>query len=117
MIPITFADLEKEIRRLATEAPDNVYISPDEGPCYYNKGICTDGTIGCIFGQAFRNLGISLPLEDDDDGRLPIVCLLKRLAINPSGRDSYFAAVIQNAQDNCCPWGEAVSRADRWVGQ
>lgn len=99
-----------EVRRLAEEFPDNVYVS-DNGPyCYYDDGRCTNGSIGCIFGQAIRNLGLDWDLSDN-------VGILKVFIRNgiPMYRGHLWCRVLQVCQDNGSTWKQAVTRADEEV--
>ena len=53
---VTIKDIIIGIRKRVAESPDNVYHQPMPDTCYYGQGVCADGTIGCIFGQAFKRL-------------------------------------------------------------
>lgn len=54
---VTFRQVCEEVVRLADESPDYVYPSVGGGGCYYSYGDTPDCK-GCIFGQAFQNLGL-----------------------------------------------------------
>ena len=72
--PEQFAkDLAGEIRRLAAENPDYVYVAEPSTKtygnptCYYTA---TDGHDACIFGKALANLGVPLEVLRKFDDRL-----------------------------------------------
>ena len=48
--------LIKAVKELVKESPDNTYDSSG-GQCYYAKGHCKNGSVGCLFGQALRKIG------------------------------------------------------------
>lgn len=88
--------LKTMVRKIAKERPDVKYGMPESGTCSYDEGVCSDGSVGCIFGQAAKLLGEPLygsrEITDyyDDDW-----CLL-----------------VQTYQDKGRSWGEAVRQAD-----
>ena len=46
-------ELVAEVRSIASDRGEVTY--PD-GPCFYDKGECSDGSVGCVFGQALDNI-------------------------------------------------------------
>jgi len=59
MIQKLINKLINTVREFADLRPDNVYkLSNDSIHCQYIAGTCSDGSIGCIFGQAFKELGL-----------------------------------------------------------
>lgn len=117
---ITEIEVETEIRRLAKENPDNIYYR-DSDLCYYTRGNCLNGSVGCIVGQALMNLGVPkglLAKEDQDDETIGAASLLHRLAVKPSGRQNFsdWLVFVQMEQDFGGKWGQAVASADREAG-
>ena len=93
-----------EVRRIASARPN---VTSDTKSCMYESGICSDGSVGCLFGQGFVALGwkpydprvamgLSGVLDTDygDDHRLDWCC------------------DVQDHQDAGVPWAEAVQLAD-----
>ncbi len=104
----TVKDIIQEVRRLAKESPDNKYENIDG--CFYSQGMCTNGSIGCMFGQAFKNLGIKIPDNLDRSG---IVGVLSELKLSEFNDHSMWCLDVQKLQDTRTTWGEAVSTADQ----
>lgn len=106
----TIEDLIQTVRDLASESPDNIYNRPEGmSVCLYNKGICTNGSVGCIFGQAFRKLGI----EVDEDGWIVIV-LITVFGYQSSSQNKW-CSFVQCNQDRQKTWGECIKIADEEV--
>lgn len=107
---ITLRQLVDEVTKLATDCPDNKYIS-DEYPCMYNSGMCTNGSIGCIFGQACKNLGLK-PLEGAG-----ISSNIRKWEGNSSIIDCYepeisWCNIVQKKQDTNWSWSAALAAAN-----
>lgn len=108
-LEVNVPDLISEIRKLASEHPDNVYEKTDGLLCSYSRGTCTDGSRGCIFGQAFKRLGIDIPRKFDDR---TIHGLLDGHNLGSTDELNWCNAV-QLKQDTGWTWSNAVSYADR----
>ncbi len=99
-------DLERlvlEVRKIATERPDVVYL----GNCYYDSGECTDGSVGCLLGQALQ--AIDWPIyERNPQGS--IVYLL----FNEGYTDDrvIWCRDVQTKQDSSREWAGCVKYAD-----
>lgn len=104
---ITGSLLIAQIRELAKKAPNNLYIKPDEkyNTCCYDRGTCTDGSIGCIFGQALRALGLELK------GAATISSVLSDNQIPCSESEKHWCATVQRLQDQGKTWSEALRLA------
>jgi hypothetical protein len=112
---VTFADIEREVRRLAAERPDYKYENPNDYDsifCSYDHG---DGT-GCIMGMAFAALGVQL----EDVGGVAEALSWARpdvlASLTPKQRD--WLSCVQTAQDGYgfdsrMTWSEAVAHADQ----
>ena len=113
------ADVIREVTALANEFPDNRYNKPTEEPpegevatCRYDKGICTNGSVGCIFGQALRKLGYYT------DKVMPILNLLRdELKLSISEEENVWCWRMQKTQDNGNTWVESLRRANIEVAE
>ena len=114
---ITFTDLKQTIEKLAEESPDCTYKNSETCFCSYYKGTCSNGSSGCIVGQACRILGFS---EEDLVGMdrhgafmevAKSVEFKKRFSL--SSKEIDWVSVIQQEQD--CPnsWSKAVLAANQ----
>jgi len=92
-------NVNDKLNELIAASPDFVYPNKCMEGCEYNSGPESqpDKTTGCLFGQVFQGLGITL--EDSDEGSVESVlnqhdiqCLQKW-------------AVYQMLQDAGCFWG------------
>lgn len=119
------SDIIAEVRKIVKERPD-VYYNPD-GMCKYSEGVCSDGSIGCIFGQAFTNLGINAKKFDQypvPEGMLnygknyiPGIDHILRHEFNCEDiLELEWCGTVQNGQDGNLSWKEAVLEADRELG-
>lgn len=105
----TAEDVTSEIIRLATEHPDAVYRAPDAlneytGTCTYTTGTAA-GKSGCLFGQAFANLGVPHDVMLSwDDNNLPIDDVADKLFTDAPVEWVW----VQCAQDSGRPWGHAI---------
>lgn len=100
--------LISEVRRIAAERPD---VTSDTKECMYEAGICSDGSVGCLFGQGFVAMGwkpyrpgvsegLSMVLDEEygDDHRLEWCC------------------DVQDRQDDGTPWAKAIQLSDEDFG-
>jgi hypothetical protein len=111
-IDIPLEDIVKEVKRLVIESPENVYKKPlDDGDnnCSYSKGICTNGAVGCIFGQALKNLGINTSTLDDASS----IYGLYEITSDSDKNLLNWCVSVQSAQDNGKTWGKAVEDANK----
>lgn len=120
------SDIIAEVRKIAKERPD-VYYNPD-GMCKYSSGECSDGSIGCIFGQAFTNLGIDakkfdkypVPHHTSINGSTTYVPSIDHILRNEFNckevLELEWCGTVQNGQDGGLSWKEAVLEADRELG-
>ena len=103
-----------KVRELAFHSPDNVYSVNDEGHCLYNAGTCSDGSIGCIFGQAFKELGLDWGEWGDSN---PVnCCSASQVVEHFDGETSdtmlKWCDCIQKEQDVGKSWRASISLAD-----
>lgn len=106
MKPTTAQVIEK-VKQLAAERPENMYRGVC-GACCYDEGTCTDGSVGCIFGQAFVALGVT---EFPSTGKIRDV-LPKIVSDVPSEDQIDWCRDVQLSQDRQFTWGESVKEAE-----
>ena len=102
--------VEKKLEKLMDENPDFVYSS-GSGQCHYDSGPNSEEPCdGCIFGQAFQQLGVEKKYLSDDEVR----AFLDRTN-SPHSQGvpvDYFPKapdrwkLIQQKQDQGMPWGK-----------
>ena len=110
---VTVADVEREVRLLAKESPNNVYESVSGNGCLYTRGRCSNGSQGCIVGQALCRLGFETHCAEQDTFDVADVStLLECLGI--SGDPTWLQSV-QEWQDAGFPWHRAIARADDFL--
>lgn len=110
MIEVDLAELKAEVIRIAKENPNTVYTSKrDDGECRY---IEEDGTPGCIYGNAFLNLGVPPEVIERHEGYgIDKVLSGKHYwerNDNPLMSEMRALWEVQSEQDVGRPWGEAV---------
>ena len=107
--PLTVATVLATVKRIATDRPNVTYRTFGDGRrCFYNHGQCSDMSVGCIFGQAFRELGIDVVGCEGDN----IADVVSQKQIAGSADDLQMCSDIQNAQDMGHSWGEALKTAE-----
>lgn len=100
-----------KVRQMATERRENRYrVCAANGSCGYEHGICTDETIGCIFGQAFLALGVT-PENMPVGGTICYV--LGHHDVTHDFVELDWCRLVQGNQDRGEPWGSCVGAADR----
>jgi len=105
----TATDIIAEVHRLAEADPGNRYLEAD---CYYTMGACTNGSSGCIMGQALTALGYGEMLAHlDAEAPKGIERALARLGITAERDEIAWLETVQHWQDRGDPWREAVKRA------
>jgi hypothetical protein len=105
--------LVTKVRELATAKPETVYRPAwtDEplptGQCSYLGGTCSDGSVGCLVGQALLAMGFMTGQLRPVD-QLGIVEALEKLhpcELTEEERDKVrWLETVQSAQDNSQPW-------------
>lgn len=104
-------DIVSEIRRLAAKSPGNKYHRT-MAVCLYSKGSCSDGSCGCIIGQALSALGHDTTLLDKGDHAPAANEAVKHFI--PDCRELVldWCCIVQAQQDCGEAWGTAVLKAD-----
>ncbi len=119
---ITVDDVVNEVRSIATERPEFIYLEqPLENEetrsttcSYLSAGLYTDEGEGCIVGQALSKLGIT----DDELRRVENAGAADALiAVGVKGardlRGFHWLNSVQSQQDIGMPWGDAIAWADQ----
>lgn len=102
--------IERAIRELAEQFPDNKYLNPLEScGCLYEEGFCSNGSQGCIVGQAIKHAGFTVPVGADN---MPLGKLLRDTQPNISSDEVSWVRSVQYLQDRKYTWGEAVAITD-----
>lgn len=119
---INVQDLIKTVRQLAQNNPDNTYEEyHDEGKlraCSYTKGECSNGTLGCIMGQAILALDPSYDFADKDQASIyNLIHEQLLLDPRPCNKDSEWLSLVQDSQDDSETWSNAVRIADTSEGE
>ena len=94
---MTIEELIAKVKELISKNPDNMY---PRGTCSYTRGTCSNGTVGCIFGQAFRALGWPLTLTGS------IATVLPKMGISGTPEQIQWCVSVQAKQDSGHPWSE-----------
>jgi len=108
--------LVEKVRELVDAHPDNVYTRPKSSKwgnsgCSNTAGVCTDGSEGCLIGQALKALGF--PVEDFENNGVWSLYNHKHLEpFNVGQREGEWLCRAQARQDGGNTWGEAVKNAD-----
>lgn len=100
------SDIEREVRRLASEHPDAVYVPPaGTSTCSYTEGVCGGGC-GCIVGQAVQALDPTY--FDNHRHQDRTATQLKDIK-----GDMRWCQWVQRYQDGGHSWGTSVKLADK----
>lgn len=110
---LTLRKLIIKVREIVKERPDVKYrgVASKDGHkpnCFYDRGECSDGTVGCIFGQAA--VALSVPIGS-------IQASINKLGIKGTDQERAWCQTVQCCQDRGDIWDVAVSKADEAVGE
>ena len=120
------SELIGKVRALVGKSPKNVYCDFNNG-CFYNKGKCIDGSIGCLIGQALLELGwlniydcllidigtILYNRWDNVKYDSPYIKdILPMLEIICNLTEKNWLATIQMEQDAGWDWADCIKKAD-----
>jgi hypothetical protein len=107
-----------EVYKIVQVRPDVTY-NPGIGGCKYADGICSDNTVGCLFGQALSNLGVDVkrfdkyPMPLNGEGTYtPAIDRILQNEFVGTEQELNWCAKVQEYQDNGCSWGEAIKEVD-----
>lgn len=116
IMKFTFEQLKNEVIRIIEENPNNSY-KPELSDvwvcrCRYTSGTCSDGSCGCLFGQALLAVGITLEqLRYFDSLDLTITRVLIKLEIIFSQSEKDWLGAIQYTQDQGRSWKSCLRYA------
>lgn len=107
--------LARAVRGLANRWPNNRYrIPPGDENCSYTRGNCSNGSRGCIVGQAelraFGRPGSTYQIRAQ--GGIRISAIVGKVAGKPLAAIIGWLEVVQSNQDVGMTWGAAIERAD-----
>ena len=113
---LTVSDLISKVRELAAASPDCRYRSTNgsSSGCCNNRGECTNGTVGCIIGQAAAALGYDW---GDEPSREGVHLFVNRVFRHTPRPQTYWLDLVQGQQDLGKTWGDAVQYADEQVSR
>tara|TARA_R110002110_G_scaffold8326_5_gene41851 strand:- start:2283 stop:2762 length:480 start_codon:yes stop_codon:yes gene_type:complete len=131
---LTVRQVETALRELAEESPDYRYNTSGQAKeCYYDQGIAGEPeSKGCIFGQAFRRLGVIISDVQENvvdlwNGDLAMQAAEQAMTggtpnltegitdaeiVGGNNRVPSTWGNVQHMQDNGSTWGEAVKELD-----
>lgn len=110
----TIKDVVDQVVKLASEYPDCVY-SGVGGDCCNKTGECSNGSVGCIVGQALILAGVDPDcIEDSSDIYNVADSLWSDVSDYEDKLD--WLAEVQSLQDGGNKWGVAVSKANGLLG-
>lgn len=119
--PLNVQFLEQAVRKLAADSPDTLYCKPDDSIfCSYSKGACTNGSVGCIMGQALVRcgLGTTLALAQKWGSINNFVLFITNTDLEklptPVVLTIRWLQEVQTQQDQGRTWRDAVALADRF---
>ena len=98
------------IREMAQKFTEVKYLGygGEDCDCFYDSGNCSNGSVGCLLGQAAKQFGLELI------GSNPIGFIFKDEFYferdDPAGE--WWAKSVQKWQDFSNPWGVCVKLAD-----
>ena len=111
--------IEEAVRKRVAESPDNVYTQANNCcECSYTVGNCTDGTVGCLFGQILPKEiidQVESVSEDEEGVYVDTECITDVLESCMDIKDPDFVgwcSRIQAKQDTGLKWNDALSFAD-----
>lgn len=105
---LDLALVKAEVEKLANESPDAVYCRPEGGrQCYYDKGNVTNGSVGCIIGQAIKKVNQEIFYTYFTNRVASVGVVLREICtINKQYKD--WLSSVQSKQDDGMSWGDAV---------
>ena len=96
--------LISEVRKIASERPD---VVSDSKTCMYESGVCSDGSVGCLFGQGFAAMdwkpyttGVRMGIQGVFD------------VFYGENEKLDWCSDVQDNQDGGMSWAKSVKSAD-----
>jgi len=127
MVPFTIKQLYDKVIELAQKYPENIYnrsklLGSINSGCYYTAGTCSNGSEGCIVGQALLSLdpslneilnAIDIGIVETHGGDTTVRDVLEQLGlIKLENMSDYYITClgqIQEKQDRGIKWSECVN--------
>ena len=110
-----------EVRKVVQLRPDVTYDAGVKG-CQYADGICSDNSVGCLFGQVLSNLGVDVKRFDkypmpnrEGDTYTPAIDRILKNEFVGTGQEIDWCVRVQEHQDNGLCWDDAVKEADSYL--
>ncbi len=105
-------DLISKVRELVNANPDNKYNRPEHTQrCCYSAGVCDNGSVGCVFGQALVLLGEELDPEWDKKNMSITTILADQYDMGYS-TERMWCNKLQAGQDGGFTWRQSMEAAD-----
>lgn len=111
--------LVKTVREIVRKRPDVIYEA--KHTCSYIAGNCTDGSVGCLIGQALVKLGVTF---DADETTKRISTLVQPFRDDSTDEAKKYNDVardwlqhVQCAQDRKEAWIDCITYADTHAGR
>lgn len=113
---MNWTELVRKTYKMCVDNADVVYHKPDPSTskCYYTKGECDNGEVGCIFGQILKNEA-GFDLDEYDKYSTGISYILD--PIEYPYEVLQWCQNIQIGQDNGLSWGDALIEAEILFGK
>ena len=116
-------ELAIEVRRLAVENPENIYNMDGTFKTNYSyfTGICTNGSLGCIVGQAARNIEyddfLNLAREEESkETDSTAKALFKHMFKDDEFvHERQFIFTMQSYQDDKLEWGKCLLMTEHLI--
>ena len=108
---ITEQDIINEVRRLAADNPDYIYVSPG-GSEYSSCVYIHDGKGSCIVGRALVNNGFDPEKVSQHEGLTADEMLVALGIKEETDFEQVWLDRVQTLQDSGTPWADAVEEAD-----
>ena len=114
MKKVSLIQLARTVRKIASDRPDVKYMA--QGNCMYDTGACSDGSVGCIFGQAINQLGLKVPHNFEGCSINMVLEEINTVKYSDQTKKMQWLDIVQASQDVGMSWAAAVSKADRVCG-
>lgn len=115
-------DVFNKVKQLVTDHPSNIYVRPEgDSSCQYSAGNCTEYGVGCLIGQAIKELDPEFDLAENEQTSARMI-ITEFVKSHDERMDVDFITVrflthVQNGQDKglswADAWNEAIKKVDR----
>ena len=106
------------LRDFVQKRPDTKYSKGNYRFCSYNKGKCTDGTQGCLFGQYVKSINPKQYQKymDESGGGIGHLISEGMFGLDTQQPTNFveWCDAVQQSQDRGNTWGEAILEADKF---